>query len=193
MSASPESGAAHTPRILLVDDDVDSREMYAIVLTASGFHVEQANDASCAMERVVAACPDVAVLDIALPQIDGIELCRLIRRSTPHKRPALVALTALRLGASDTDRVRDAGFDALLLKPCLPEYLVGEVRRLLAQSMQLQHDTLRIASGAGVTVRKSVSILEQCSRTSEFSRSLRHRDRPCPQSTQSPEHEDDAD
>jgi DNA-binding response OmpR family regulator len=175
LSAPPKYEAARIPHILIVDDDVDSREMYAIFLAGSGFRVDQAGDAHSAMGHIVTACPDVAVIDIALPGTDGIELCRQIRHHAGHTTPALVALTGLMLREADADRLRDIGLDALLFKPCLPDALATEVRRVLAQSARLQHETDTLCARAKATTRESARLLEDASRIQEWSEKLRRR------------------
>jgi two-component system, cell cycle response regulator DivK len=173
IATPPGDGAAVVPHVLLVEDDPDSREMYAIALIASGFRVDQAENARGALEHLGIACPDVAVLDIALPGTDGIDLCRAIRSFTQTETPALVALTGLTLGRAEAARLTDAGFDALLFKPCLPEQLVAEVRRLLMRSARLQQDAKANFTTAAARVQASIRILEDCSRTLDSSERLR--------------------
>lgn len=148
LSAPPDHEPSYVPHILIVDDDVDSREMYAIFLAGSGFHVEQAGNVKDAMRRIGSACPDVAVIDIALPGTDGIELCRRIRHHPCQAAPALVALTGLALGEADAKWIREVDLDALLVKPCLPDALAAEIRRVLARSARLRQEV-----GGGVRQR----------------------------------------
>ncbi len=175
LSAPPENEPARIPHILIVDDDVDSREMYAIFLAGSGFRVDQAGDANGAMAHIVTACPDVAVIDIALPGTDGIELCRQIRHHAGDTTPALVALTGLMLREADADRLCDIRLDALLFKPCLPDALAAEVRRVLARSARLHQETDALCAHAKATTRESARLVEDAVRIQEWPEKLRCR------------------
>jgi DNA-binding response OmpR family regulator len=112
--------------------------MYAIFLATAGFRVDQAEDASGAMRHIAALCPDVAVVDVALPRTDGIDLCRQIRRHAGKRSPVLVAITGLALGEAEMARLREVGVELLLFKPCLPDSLAAEVRLVLARSAYLR-------------------------------------------------------
>ena len=84
-----------------------------------------------ALEKAIQACPDLIVTDIAVPGIDGIELCRRLRADERTRSVPVLAIT----GYGDRrypDRAIDAGADHVLIKPCGPDVLVSEARRLLA-------------------------------------------------------------
>ena len=122
--------AAMTPlRILIVDDNRDSADMLAILLTSSGHETHLAHDGLAAVELAGRLQPDVILLDIGLPELNGYEAGRRIRRQQKDAtRPLLVALTGW---GQDEDRRKseEAGFDAHLVKPVDD----GVLRRLLAQ------------------------------------------------------------
>lgn len=107
-------------RVLVVDDNVDAATTMAMLLEMYGHSVWVAHDARTALETAKAAVPDVALLDIGLPDLDGYELARLFRRDDSMRRIRLVAVTGW---GQEDDRVRarDAGFDAHLTKPVEPE------------------------------------------------------------------------
>jgi signal transduction histidine kinase/ActR/RegA family two-component response regulator len=119
---APSEGQRHRRRILLVDDHTDAREMYGLILQADGHDVYQAEDAQSALEVLRGARPEVAIVDIGLPGMDGYELGRRIRSSPEGSDMTLIALTGY--GFSD-DRKRSAaaGFDRHLVKPVAPDDL----------------------------------------------------------------------
>ena len=128
-AAEPAAPAAarNLGRVLLVDDNADAAELLAAYLRHEGHEVRIALDGPSALAEADTFVPDVAVLDIGLPGMDGYELAReLRRRDLPHLR--LIALTGYGL-ASDRQRSLDAGFDEHLVKPVDPTVL----HRLLAQ------------------------------------------------------------
>ena len=103
-------------RILVVDDNQDSAESLATLLTLTGHEVHIAHDGLEALESAAAFQPEVILLDIGLPRLNGYEAARRIREQQPHKPPTLVALTGWGQ-EEDRRRTKEAGFDAHLLKP----------------------------------------------------------------------------
>jgi two-component system cell cycle response regulator DivK len=119
------------PLVLVVDDFQDNREMFAEFLLISGFRVAEAATGREALDRAFALLPDVVLMDLSLPELDGWEATRRLKRDPRTCHIPVVALTGHVL-ADCSREARDAGCDAFLTKPCLPEALVVEVRRLLA-------------------------------------------------------------
>jgi CheY-like chemotaxis protein len=124
---TPRSG----PLVLVVDDFEDNRAMYTQFLVFEGFRVEEAANGQEALEKARACAPDVIVMDLSLPVMDGWEATRQLKHDPRTRRIPVVALTGHALGAQ-SQKARDAGCDAFLTKPCLPEALVAELRRMLA-------------------------------------------------------------
>jgi two-component system, OmpR family, response regulator MprA len=118
-------------RLLVVDDDRAVRESLRRALTLEGYEVELAEDGADGLARVAGAGPDAIVLDVAMPVIDGIEMCRRLR-DEGSSLPILM-LTARE---SVTDRVAglDAGADDYLVKPFALEELLARLRALLRRS-----------------------------------------------------------
>lgn len=115
--------AADARRVLLVDDNVDSVQALAQLLTAYGHHVQVVYDPVSALRVVERFAPDVAVLDIGLPVMDGYELVRRLRETLGDRPCRFVALTGY---GQDTDRDRSkaAGFSQHLVKPVSPDALL---------------------------------------------------------------------
>jgi two-component system, cell cycle response regulator DivK len=127
--ASP--GSAPVPLILIVDDVDHGLEICAEYLEFRGFRVATATDGKEALEKAAALLPDVILMDLSLPVIDGWEATRRLKVDERTRDIRVIALTAHAL-ASAHERARDAGCDAVVTKPCLPKDLEAEVRRQLA-------------------------------------------------------------
>lgn len=127
-SPAPDGGA--TARVLLVEDDDANRTILGEFLRTRGFVVEEAASGTEALERVAASRPDLVVLDVQLPGMDGLEVLARLRAGAAAPPPVL-ALTALAM-AGDRERLLEAGADAYLAKPAPLAVLEQEVRRLVA-------------------------------------------------------------
>ena len=103
-------------RILVVDDNVDAGESLATLLRMSNHHVTMAIDGLSASRSAEAVRPDVTLLDLGLPDIDGYEVVRRMRAADATRSSLIIALTGYG-GESDRQRTRDAGFDYHLTKP----------------------------------------------------------------------------
>ncbi len=131
-------------RILVVDDDRAVRESLRRSLQFNGYQVELASDGVHAMEQIQAQRPDALVLDVMMPRLDGLEVCRRLR-STGDDLPVLV-LTA-RDAVSDRVAGLDAGADDYLPKPFALEELLARLRALLRRA-SAESDTLGDAAPA---------------------------------------------
>jgi two-component system cell cycle response regulator DivK len=119
------------PRVLLVDDYPDAREMYTEYLEFSGFDVVEAGNGLEAIQRAEDASPDIILMDLSLPVMDGWEATRRLKADPRTASIPIVALTSHAL-AGIADTAKKAGCDGLITKPCLPHDLVREVRNILA-------------------------------------------------------------
>ena len=119
-----------SPLILVVDDYQDAREMYAEYLQFSGFRVAEARNGNEAVEQALALKPDLILMDLSLPGMDGWEATRRLKADDTTKHIPIVALTGHAL-AGASEGAKKAGCDSFVTKPCLPDDLVVEVRRML--------------------------------------------------------------
>jgi len=122
--------ARERPLVLVVEDYDDAREMYAAYLQFSGFDVEAATNGVEAVEKAHALLPDIVLMDLALPRMDGWEATRRLKGDDHTRHIPIVALTGHAL-AGASDGAKKAGCDSFVTKPCLPDDLVVEVRRML--------------------------------------------------------------
>jgi two-component system, cell cycle response regulator DivK len=119
-----------SPLILVVDDYQDAREMYAEYLQFSGFRVAEARNGNEAVEQAFALEPDLILMDLSLPGMDGWEATRQLKSDERTRQIPVVALTGHAL-AGASEGAKRAGCDSFVTKPCLPDDLVVEVRRML--------------------------------------------------------------
>jgi two-component system cell cycle response regulator DivK len=121
------------PRVLLVDDYPDARDMYAEYLEYSGYDVVQAANGMEALQRAVDDQPDIILMDLSLPVMDGWEATRRLKANARTAAIPVVALTGHAL-AGISEGAKKAGCDSFVTKPCLPEDLVKEIKRILERS-----------------------------------------------------------
>lgn len=119
-------------RVLLVDDYPDAREMYSEYLKYSGFDVVEAANGVEALQRALDHTPDIILMDLSLPVMDGWEATRRLKADPRTARIPVVALTGHALSGTNEGAVK-AGCDAFVTKPCLPEDLVQEIRSVLSR------------------------------------------------------------
>jgi two-component system, cell cycle response regulator DivK len=123
--------SADGPLILVVDDYDDAREMYAEYLVFCGFRVAEARNGNEALEQAFTLKPDLILMDLSLPGMDGWEATRQLKADDRTKDIPVVALTGHAL-AGASEGAKKAGCDSFVTKPCLPDDLVVEVRRMLS-------------------------------------------------------------
>jgi CheY-like chemotaxis protein len=114
------------PRVLLVEDDRDTREMYSTYLSYSGLRVTEARTGRCALEQARRDAPDVVVTDIAMPEMDGLELSRRLRADSTTCDVPIIAVSG-----QVTERVRQSAADVVLEKPCEPDRLLHAIEDML--------------------------------------------------------------
>ena len=117
-------------RILLVDDDSLTLQMLTDILRASGFEILTAQDGADGLARARAEHPDLLILDIMMPKLDGFMVARLLKSDRNYRHIPIIILTA-KAGAADPELSRQAGADSHFVKPIDPEVLLEQVKRLL--------------------------------------------------------------
>lgn len=120
------------PTILLVDDYEDALEVWGLYLRHAGFDVLTAADGPSALRMATELQPDLVVLDLGLPGRSGSEVAQMLRAQQTTRAIPLIAATGYSQ-AAQIAQARRCGFDAMLIKPCEPELLISEIRRLLVQ------------------------------------------------------------
>lgn len=118
-------------RIVIADDHDDTRDMYADYLTANGFVVDRARNGAEVVWLAVELAPDLIVLDLHMPHMNGIDALRQIRRHAKTRRTPILVLTAYDVEEQDA---LSAGANAVCIKPCAPDALLKTIRGLLART-----------------------------------------------------------
>ena len=133
-TAGDDSETSDGPRwkVLIVDDNRDSAELLAVLLEHDGHETRLANDGLEALERAAPFAPEIVLLDIGLPKLNGYETCRRLRALKTDVAVTIVALSGWGQ-AEDRRRSHDAGFDAHLVKPVEYPALKAMLLKLRAQ------------------------------------------------------------
>jgi len=140
-------------KILVIDDETNIRDLVNVYLTAAGFEVDTAENGAEGLERFRSGSPDLVVLDLMLPGMDGREVCRLIREESSIP---VIMLTAR---DSDLDKVAllEGGADDYVVKPFSPPEFVARVRAVLRRTSAL-HESPDSAADAAEVVLGGLSI-----------------------------------
>jgi CheY-like chemotaxis protein len=124
---APAPVPARRRRVVVIEDNPDIRDSLRTLLDMWGHEVAMAADGRAGLERVLSERPDVVLIDIGLPGMNGYDIARAIRASPSHRGLRLIAVTGYGQPA-DKELALEAGFDSHLLKPIAPDIL----RRVLA-------------------------------------------------------------
>ncbi len=116
-------------RILVVDDEEDVRSLVHDILTGNGYEVFTAASGEAGLEKVVSLKPDLVVLDVVMPGLSGLEVCRLLKAKPSLKHIHILVLSALGREV-DLKLIEDVGADGYLRKPFSVQDLLGKVDAL---------------------------------------------------------------
>jgi CheY-like chemotaxis protein len=131
MSISPPHA-----RILIADDRPSSRELLRLVLERAGYDVIEAEDGRVALERARTSSPDLILLDLQMPEMDGYQVLAALRSEPRFRTLPILALTASAM-SGDRERILSAGFTDYLAKPAGPEILRDTIARLVGKKPAL--------------------------------------------------------
>jgi len=128
------------PKILVVDDEPDALDLIQYNLKAAGYDVVTADDGEEALKKARTTHPSLVILDVMLPEVDGLEVCKLLRREPATATVPIIMLTAK---ASEIDRVLglELGADDYVTKPFSPRELVLRVKSLLRRRTPTEPET----------------------------------------------------
>ncbi|MCU0651882.1 MAG: response regulator [Candidatus Omnitrophica bacterium] len=119
-------------RILLVDDEKDLVEMVKMRLEASGYEIIPAYDGQEGLEKARKEIPDLIILDIMLPKMDGYKVCRLLKFDEKYKKIPIIMFSA-RAQESDQSTGKEVGADGYIVKPFEPVALVNKIQEFLGK------------------------------------------------------------
>src|SRR5207249_8793222 len=133
-------------RILVVDDEPDAVELVEFNLRSAGYEVVTASDGSEALKKARARSPDLIVLDLMLPEVDGLEVCKILRRDPATSGVPIIMLTAK---AAEIDRVLglELGADDYITKPFSPRELVLRIKNILQRGRVESHEAETLKFG----------------------------------------------
>lgn len=135
-------------KILVVDDDLDSLKLIGLMLQRQGYEVSAANAGHQAIAKATAEKPDLIILDVMMPDMNGYEVCRRLRANSETKPIPIIMFTAKTL-IDDKVAGFEAGADDYLTKPTHPAELASRVRAILARRPPVQKT---VGSGQGITI-----------------------------------------
>lgn len=118
------------PSVLIVDDEPMTRNLLRLMLEHAGFRIREAEDGLKALMMVAEEPPDVMILDVMMPHMDGITVCEKLREQVETAELPIILLSA-RTGAEAVQRGMDAGANLYLSKPIAREDLIRNIRELL--------------------------------------------------------------
>ena len=118
------------PKILVIDDDILLIKLARNILLQNGYEVITAEEAPLGLEMAMKNKPDLIVLDVMMPIINGFNICRLLKSEESYRHIPIILLTS-RTGEEDHKIGKDAGADAYLAKPLNSSELLGKVKELL--------------------------------------------------------------
>ena len=139
-------------KILIVDDDSDIREILSYNLSKEGFVVETAADGIIAIDKSLIFKPDLIVLDVMMPNMDGIECCEKLREYNEFKDVIIAFLTARNEDYSQIAGL-EAGADDYISKPIQPKVFVSKIKSLLRRRLNIKQND--IITYNGITIEKS--------------------------------------
>jgi DNA-binding response OmpR family regulator len=128
-AVSHDAPVVHRAIILVVERDPHVRDLETFFLNEAGFGVEFAADGLAALERACEIKPDIIITEVLVPKLDGLALCRSVKRDPALSRTIVLIFSIL----AAEGRAREAGADAFLMKPLAERRLVSTVRELLAR------------------------------------------------------------
>ncbi len=133
-------------RILVVEDEPEALELLRFNLEQAGLDVVEAVDGAQALKQARAASPDLIILDLMIPEVDGLEVCKLLRRDPARSAIPIIMLTAK---AAEVDRVLglELGADDYVTKPFSPRELVLRVKKLLQRRGPAAEQQSRLSFG----------------------------------------------
>jgi len=122
-------------KILIVDDEPDAVELLSIRLKSNGYDVISALDGKACLKKAVEEKPDLVILDILLPKINGFEVCKRLKERDETKDIPVIMLTAL-AKEQDLSKGLEEGVDCFITKPFNPEDLLCEIKTVLTEKNQ---------------------------------------------------------
>ena len=143
-------------RILIVEDNAMNRELLRELLEARGYVVEEASDGKTALRMMEHSTPDILLLDVGMPILDGYEVVRKVRQNPRLSQVPVLAVTAYAM-QGDREKILSSGFDGYLAKPVIAGLLLEEIKRLLARADRRNFSTRQTSESSNPKQARSVA------------------------------------
>lgn len=121
-------------RILIVDDNEDARQLFAQCLSGEGFEITFANDGDEVLRKVGWTHPDLILLDLMMPGIDGLRVCRALKQNPAYRPIPILMISAKFADPASRQQAVEAGAEEILIKPIDPSTLLAKVRHYFSKS-----------------------------------------------------------
>ena len=156
--------------VLVVDDDAHIREVIAFALRRAGFEVATANDGVAALRRIEQEAPELVILDILMPELDGLEVCRAVRAGPPHRRHMPILFLSSK--DDEVDRIvgLEIGADDYIGKPFSPRELVARVKAQFRRLDKLAEEVEEAIVVGPLTIDPSTHTVALAGRAIELTR-----------------------
>jgi two-component system, OmpR family, alkaline phosphatase synthesis response regulator PhoP len=149
---------ANMTRILLVDDETDILDFLSYNLKKEGYDVTTAENGMIALQKMAVYRPHLVILDIMMPELDGVEVCRQIRAKSEYNEVLIVFLTARDEDLSLVSALQVGG-DEYISKPIKPQVLISRIKALMRRSKIVNDDDASVTVGDMVIDRRTMKIL----------------------------------
>lgn len=120
-------------KILAIDDEIKALDLFKFSLEAYGFEVLAASDGQAGIEQAISVKPDLIILDIRMPKLDGWDVCRILKQNPLTNRIPIVFLTAYS-SVRDKERAKELGVHAYLTKPVNPDNIIMLIESIVAST-----------------------------------------------------------
>jgi two-component system cell cycle response regulator DivK len=130
---APQASRRGHGLVLIADDTFDTRELYEVYLTHRGYSVQTVVDGEAAVETAAVAQPDVILMDLSMPRLDGVGATRQLKQDSRTRHIPIIVWTAYPHKTIERDAMA-AGADLFVAKPCLPDELENHLRRLMGRA-----------------------------------------------------------
>ncbi len=121
---------ANSKKILVVEDDADIRKMLSMRLEIDGYEVIEAEDGEQGLDKIKSDKPNLVILDLILPKMNGFEVCRMVRFDDENKNIPIIVLSALS-DQNEREKATESGVDAYFIKPFDLGLLLSKIKSLL--------------------------------------------------------------
>lgn len=123
-------------RILIIDDDNDFRELISYTFKTAGYEIITADNGKTGLETAQKEMPDAIITDLMLPQLNGYEICTMIKQDIRYQKIPVIILSATRMEEKHAQLAEECGCDAYIFKTATPQNILEQVKQILSKVSQ---------------------------------------------------------